>query len=229
MEEQKKRLTATKKAIAAFREEHPDFTDEHISSIVGATYPNLYEDNLEVAIEIVKELYRRQESWNDESFVSLLREMTDGRKLVRYGIEERKHARQWEKVQPFIERLYREAQTRTIYLSECPEYRDPDVRKYFDEIYSEKGSTLAQKFFYLLNNRALRDTDQVSGFVLPFHCYSEPNGDVVFTKKRRTRSDYDAAGRPITSERDISNGSSGCFGTVIIFLILYLTIFVSIS
>jgi len=47
---------------------------------------------------------------------------------------------------------------------------------------SDKGKTLAQKFYTLLNNRALYDTDQISGFVLPFHCYSEPNGDVVFTK-----------------------------------------------
>ena len=80
-------------------------------------------------------------------------------------------------------------------MSECPEYQDPEVKDYFENIYSDKGKTLAQKFYTLLNNRALYVTDQISGFVLPFHCYSEPNGDVVFTKNRRTINDYDADGK----------------------------------
>lgn len=222
-----KRLTATKGAIETFRKEHPNFTDEYLASCVENTYPQLYEDNHEVAIEIVKELYRRQEEWTDASFVSLLQEMTEGRKLVRFGIEERKHARVWAKVNPFIERLYKEAQERTIYLSECPEYQDEDVKQYFQEVYSDKGKTLAQKFFTLLNNRALYDTDQISGFVLPFHCYSEPNGDVVFTKNRRTKIDYDTNGNPIVSEAEIMNGNkdiaakknNGCLGVIIIVLL----------
>lgn len=195
-----KRLTATKGAIERFRKEHPNFTDDYLASFVESIYPQLYEDNLEVALEIVKELYRRQEEWNDASFYSLLQEMTEGRKLVRFCAEERKRARVWAKVDSFIERLYKEAQERTIYLSECIEYKDEGVKQYFEELYSDKGKTLAQKFFTLLNNRALRDTDQMSGFVLPFHCYSEPNGDVVFTKNRRTRADYDANGTPIKDE-----------------------------
>ena len=227
--EEKKRLTATKTAIAKFREEHPNFTDEHISSSVESTYPQLYEDNLEVAIEIVKELYRRQEPWTDDSFVALLKEMTEGRKLVRFGIEERKNAKVIAKVNPFIERLYREAQERTIYLSECPEYEDADVRQYFEEIYADKGKTLAQKFFTLFNNRALYDTDQVSGFVLPFHCYSEPNGDVVFTKNKRTLDDYDGNGQSLVNENDVikrnnavnnASSKSGCLGIVIIGIVL---------
>ena len=227
--EEKKRLTATKTAIAKFREEHPNFTDEHISSSVESTYPQLYEDNLEVAIEIVKELYRRQEPWTDDSFIALLREMTEGRKLVRFGIEERKNARVIAKVNPFIERLYKEAQERTIYLSECPEYKDEDVKQYFEEVYADKGKTLAQKFFTLLNNRALYDTDQISGFVLPFHCYSEPNGDVVFTKNKRTKDDYDGNGQSLVNENDVikrtnvlnnAYSKSGCLGIVIIGIVL---------
>jgi hypothetical protein len=151
---------------------------------------------------------------------------------VRFGIAERKQAKVVAKVNPFIERLYKEAQERTVYLSECPEYQDPDVKQYFEEIYSDKGKTLAQKFFTLLNNRALYDTDQISGFVLPFHCYSEPNGDVVFTKNKRTREDYDANGNSIRSESEIVNRDSytpsnstnvnkdGCLGIFIILLIL---------
>ena len=228
--EEKKRPTATKAAIAKFREEHPSFTDEHLAALVESTYPNLYEDNLEVAIEIVKELYRRQEPWTDDSFVALLKEMTEGRKLVRFGIEERKNARVIAKVNPFIERLYKEAQERTIYLSECPEYKDEDVKHYFEEVYADKGKTLAQKFFTLLNNRALYDTDQISGFVLPFHCYSEPNGDVVFTKNKRTKDDYDGNGHSLVSEKEVisrsayvSNSSSkkgGCLGLFIIGIVL---------
>ena len=230
--EQKKRLTATKAAIAKFREEHPSFTDDYLASSVESIYPKLYEDNLDVAIEIVKELYRRQEEWTDATFTSLLREMTEGRKLVRFGIAERKQAKVVAKVNLFIERLYKEAQERTVYLSECPEYQDPDVKQYFEEIYSDKGKTLAQKLFTLLNNRALYDTDQISGFVLSFHCYSEPNGDIVFTKNKRTREDYDANGNSIRSESEIVNRDSytpsnstnvnkgGCLGIFIILLIL---------
>lgn len=228
--EEKKRLTATKAAIAKFREEHAGFTDEQLVSLVESTYPKLYEDNLEVAIEIVKELYRRQEPWTDDSFVALLREMTEGRKLVRFGIEERKNARVIAKVNPFIERLYKEAQERTIYLSECPEYKDEDVKQYFEEVYADKGKTLAQKFFILLNNRALYDTNQISGIVLPFHCYSEPNGDVVFTKNKRTKDDYDGNGHSLVNEKevisrsdDVSSNSSnkgGCLGVVFVGLLL---------
>ena len=229
--EQKKRLTATKAAIAKFREEHPSFTDDYLVSSVESIYPNLYEDNLEVAIEIVKELYRRQEAWTDATFTSLLREMTEGRKLVRFGIAERKQAKVIAKVNPFIERIYKEAQERTIYLSECPEYQDPDVKQYFEDVYSDKGKTLAQKFFTLLNNRALYDTDQISGFVLPFHCYSESNGDVVFTKNKRTKEDYDENGNPLRSEKEIRNDNnstigitntnrSGCLGFFLTVLIL---------
>ena len=138
--EEKKRLTATKAAIAKFREEHPVFTDDYLASSVDNIYPNLYEDNFEVAMEIVKELYRRQEEWTDATFTALLREMTEGRKLVRFGIAERKHAKVIAKVNPFIERLYKEAQERTIYLSECPEYQDEDVKQYFEEVYSETAS-----------------------------------------------------------------------------------------
>ena len=231
--EEKKRLTATKAKIEKFREEHPMFTNEYLASLVKKIYPNLYEDNFEVAMEIVKELYRRQEEWTDATFTDLLREMTRGRKLVRFGIEERKQARVMSKVNPFIERLYKEAQNRTIYLSECPEYQDEEVKQYFTEVYSDKGKTLAQKFFNLLNNRALYDTNQVSGFVLPFHCYTEPNGDVVFTKNKRTRDDYDTNGYPLKNEIDFLNSNKqssietstpnnkGCFGVLLVLLLVF--------
>lgn len=75
---------------------------------------------MEVAIEIVKELYRRQKEWTDESFSSLLQEMTEGRKLVRFETKVRKQAQIFEKVNPFIERLYHEAQRKTIFFVRMP-------------------------------------------------------------------------------------------------------------
>ena len=217
-----KRLNATKAGIERFRNKHPEFTDEHISQIVESCYPDFFENNLDAAIQVVKELYRRQAEWTDESFVSLLHEMKGKGWLDGLSIEAHRESRRIINVQNLIERIYKEAQTRTLYLSECQEYEDEDVKQYFRDIYSDKDNTLAQKFFYLLNNRALRDTDQMSGFVLQFHCYSEPNGDVVFTKNRRTRSDYDASGRPIRSERDIANG--GCLGVIVVLIALCATL-----
>ncbi len=111
--EEKKRLTATKAAIAKFREEHPAFTDEYLASSVENTYPDLYLDNLEVAIEIVKELYRRQEELTDESFVALLREMTEGRKLVRYGKEVIKTGQIMAKVRQLLDEIYHDAHKKT--------------------------------------------------------------------------------------------------------------------
>lgn len=213
-EQEKKRLSATKAAIAKFREEHPMYTDGYLIASVESIFPNMYEDNLEVALAVVKELYRRQEDWNDETFTSLLYEMTDGRKLLSYTIEERERKRVWVKVNSFIERLYHEAQERTIYLSECPEYKDIDVKQYFDELYSGQGKTLAQKFFTVLNNRALKDTNQISGFVLPFHCYTEPNGDVIFTKKKRSQDEYGSG-----------SDNSGCLGVLLVAFIISLFVF----
>ena len=65
-----------------------------------------------------------------------------------------------------------------------------------------------------------RTTDDVfvQGNYLQFHCYTEPNGDIVFTKNRRTREDYDEEGNPLYSEEEIvkrqdqpENNKSGIF------------------
>ena len=69
-------------------------------------------------------------------------------------------------------------------------------------------------------------------FILPSHCYSEPNGDVVFTKNRRTKEDYDENGKPVINEEnvvkhlssDIKNTGSakgGCLGIIIIGIVLF--------
>ncbi len=74
------------------------------------------------------------------------------------------------------------------------------------------------------------DTNQVSGIVLPFHCYSEPNGDVVFTKNKRTKGDYDGNGSSMVTEKEVlsrtadapSNSSRkrGCLGIIIAGLVV---------
>lgn len=338
--EEKKRLTATKAAITKFREEHPSFTDEHLASLVESTYPKLYEDNLEVAIEIVKELYRRQEPWTDDSFVALLKEVTEAGKYHKYELEireikrnyqrcdilfdkiyreakeksfllsqcpeydkamkdfiikmygredltfaqiiynilnrkakedinpngyndlylqfhcypeknddvlftqedkgltdydesgmaeEMKRFRQISKSRILIDRIYEDARSKTMFLSQYPEYQDKEVKEYFVEICANNGRTLAQQLFALLNQKALDDAGELSGFILPFHCYSEPNGDVVFTKNKRTKDDYDENGHPLISEEVVINRTNvvndtsnkgGCLGVVVISIVL---------
>ena len=228
--EEKKRLTATKAAIAKFREDHPIFTDKYLASLVESTYPDLYLDNLEVAIEIVKELYRRQEDLTDESFVDLLREMTEGRKLVRYGKEVIKTGQIMAKVRQLLDEVYHDAHEKTIFWSQYPLSQDSDVKQHFEELCKQKGRTLAQQLYAEFNNRALYEAGELSGFILPFHCYSEPNGDVVFTKNKRTKEDYDGNGHSLVSEKEVinrsaevsSNSSSkgGCLGIVLIGLLV---------
>ena len=228
--EEKKRLTATKAAIAKFREEHPCFTDEYLASLVENTYPDLYLDNLEVAIEIVKELFRRQEDLTDESFVDLLREMTEGRKLVRYGKEVIKTGQIMAKVHQLLDEVYHDAHEKTVFWSRYPLSQDSDVKQHFEELCRQKGRTLAQQLYAEFNNRALYEAGELSGFILPFHCYSESNGDVVFTKNKRSKDDYDGYGHSLVSENDVirrstnvsSNSSSkgGCLGMVLVGLLL---------
>ena len=174
--EEKKRLTATKAAIAKFREEHPTFTDDYLVSSVERTYPDLYLDNLNVAVEIVKELYRRQEDLTDESFIALLREMTEGRKLVRYGKEVIKTGQIMAKVHQLLDEVYHDAHEKTVFWSQYPLSQDSDVKLHFEELCKQKGRTLAQQLYAEFNNRALYEAGELSGFILPFHCYSEPIG-----------------------------------------------------
>lgn len=228
--EEKKRQTATKAAIAKFRGEHPNFTDEHLISSVESTYPGLYLDNMEVALEVVKELYRRQEDLTDENFLTLLREMTEGRKLVRYEKEVIKTGQIMSKVRELLDAIYHDAHEKTVYLSQYPGYEDPEVKQHFEELCKKKERTLAQQLYAEFNNRALYEAGELSGFILPFHCYSEPNGDVVFTKNKRTRGDYDGSGHSIVCEKDVINRSlnaekdtpkrSGCLGVVFICIVL---------
>ena len=222
-----KRLFATKGAIERFRLEHPTFTDEYISQIVENTYPNKFENTLDVAIEIIKELYRSQTDLTDKTFTGLLKEWTEKGNLNSYEIETRKQWQSIENRRSLLNRIYVDARTRTVYLSQYEEYQDEGVRKYYEERCRDKGRTLAKQLFYDLNQMALDKAGQLSGYILPFHCYSESNGDVVFTKNKRTKADYDAKGNSIVSEVDVvnRNGKSsrnGCLG-VFVGIILFMT------
>ena len=227
-----KRLTATKTAIAQFREVHPLFSDEHIIAIVEKLYPNVFEDPLIVGLEIVKELYRSQTEWTDETFVALLQDMKDSRKLIRYEIAVIQERQLWDKVRHLHESIYHDAQERTVFLSQYPEWQDFEVRNHLINWSQQRDRTLAKQLFAVLNNIALREAGEMSGFLLPFHCYQEKNGDIVFTKNRRTPSDYDEAGNPLYNEEDIvrrlnsvkQSGKSGCMGVIILTIILTLGI-----
>lgn len=225
-----KRLNATKVAMERFRSAHPKFTDEYISVLVKRAYPNKYEDNLEVAIEILKELYRSQVDLNDSTFMSLLEEWTEAQKLSAYEIETRKQWKTLHSVRQLLDKIYHDAQSQTVYLSQYEEYKVEGVKEHFDDICRTKERTLAKELFYKLNQMALDEAGELSGFILPFHCYSEPNGDVVFTKNKRTINDYDEKGNPIanevevvkrsTAENSSVSGKGGCLSIVIIVLVV---------
>jgi len=146
--------------------------------------------------------------------------------------EEMKRFRQISKSRILLDKIYKEAQVHTIFLSQCAEYQDEEIKQYFEELSTQKGRTLAKQLFYQLNQMALDEAGELSGFILPFHCYSEPNGDVVFTKNRRTKEDYDENGKPVINEEnvvkhlssDIKNTGSakgGCLGIIIIGIVLF--------
>ena len=204
-----KRRNATKSAIERFRSENPSFTDDYISELVERIYPNKFEDSLEVALEIVKELYRSHVNLTDDTFNELLQTWTEEGKLNGYDVETRKQWRSIENRRNLLNRIYVDARTKTVYLSQYEEFQDEGVRRYYEERCKDKDRTLAKQLFYDLNQMALDEAGELSGFILPFHCYSEPNGDVVFTKNKRTMADYNTQGKSIVSETDVENRLNG--------------------
>lgn len=227
-----KKKKATKVAIKDFRDSHPKFTDEHIVSIVKEHYPNIFFNNLDVAIEIVKELYRYQLEWTDESFLSTLQKEYNEGLLENFTSEKINSHNAFIKSRDLITKILEDAKKDTVFLSQYEEYKDPYVKRIFEEESKEKGKTLAQIFFSRLNQEALYQANMMSGFILPFHCYMEPNGDVVFTKLGRNLKDYDANGNPIVCEADVekrfwgntqktsSENKGGCLGIIILIAII---------
>ncbi len=201
-----KRGVATPKKMAEFREKYPEITDELITSIIHNTYPNIFVNDLEVATEIVRELIRRREDYNSENYMRALTDLYDSGALKRYTIEIQQRDLLSAKTRSLIQYIYETAQERTLYLSECEDYKDPQVKAYYDDICKQREKPLAKVLYSLLNVEAMkRTTDDlfVQGNYLQFHCYTEPNGDIVFTKNRRTRNDYDEEGKPLYSEEEI--------------------------
>ena len=225
-----KRRSATKVAIERFRTEHPTYTDDYLLSLIEKSYPNKFEDIPSIALEIVKELYRSKTNWTDESFIELLKKWTEEGSLKCHEIETRKQWRSIENRRNLLKRIYNDARSKTVYLSQYEEYQDEGVKKYYEDICRDKERTLAKQLFYDLNQMALDEAGELSGYILPFHCYSEPNGDVVFTKNKRTKEDYDGNGHSLVSEEDIihrtsikgSNSSQrgGCMGMILLGLLL---------
>lgn len=227
-----KRLNATKAAIERFRSEHPTYTDDYITELVESIYPDRFEDTHIIAIEILKEIYRSQKELNDGTFIDLLKKWAEEGNLNSYEIETRKQWKSIENRRNLLNRIYSDARTKTVYLSQYEEYQDEGVQRYYEERCRDKGRTLAKQLFYDLNQMALDEAGELSGFILPFHCYSEPNGDVVFTKNKRTRDDYDANGNPIKSESDLLRpqkrpsietsmpNKGGCLGVLLVLLLV---------
>jgi len=235
-QESQQRKVATQGAVAKYREQYATFTDEILVKFVDDLYPNIYEDSQVVANEIVKELFRNQVELNEKIFKRQLVYWADHYKLIGYTKACKKYEETMRQYNALIERIYEEAQRRTLYLSECPEYAAEGVKEYIDKLYEDRDKTLAQKLFSVLNNRALRDTDQMSGFVLPFHCYTEPNGDVIFTKQRREfkgekeRLEFEEIDDTEELENDEAqpvsqNIKSGCLGIVVFVSVIIASLF----
>jgi hypothetical protein len=165
-----------------------------------------------------------------------LTELYEGGALKRYTVEVQQRDLLFAKTKSFINYIYETAQERTLYLSECEDYKDPQVKAYYDDICKQREKPLAKVLYSLLNVEAMkRTTDDVfvQGNYLQFHCYTEPNGDIVFTKNRRTREDYDEEGKPLYNEEDIlkrknqsTNKNSGCMGIIILAIILSIGIII---
>ena len=227
-----KRGVATQKKMAEFREKFPEMTDDLITSIVSSAYPNIFVDNLEVATEIVRELIRRREEYSSENFMRALIELNNEGLLKGHTIEVQQQNLLFSKTKSLINYIYETAQERTLYLSECKDYKDPQVKAYYDDLCKQRKKPLAKVLYSLLNVEAMyRTTDDaiVQGNYLQFHCYTEPNGDIVFTKHRRTREDYDEEGNPLYSEEEIvkrntqpTSNTSGCLGVIVLAIVLSL-------
>lgn len=225
-----KRATATKKKITEFREKYVEMTDEVIIYIISATYPNIFVDNFEVAIEIVRELIRRREEYTIDIYKNTLIELYKDGKLKRYTIEVQQQNLLFAKKKALIEYIYETAQERTLYLSECENYNDLQLKEYFDEICKQKEKPLSKVLQSLLNVEAMyRTSDDV--FVqrnyLQFHCYTEPNGDIVFTKNHRPKECYDEEGKPLYSEEEIlkckkqsTSNNFGCLSVIVIMIVM---------
>lgn len=221
------RKVASQAAIQKYREQYPTFTDDLLTQYVDDLYPNVFDDSFVVAIEIVKELFRNQEELTEIAFKHQLVYWSDHYKLVGYTRACKKFEETMRQYNALIERIYVEAQQRTLYLSECPEYAFEGVKEYIDSLYEDKDKTLAQKLFALLNNRALRDSDQISGYVLPFHCYTEPNGDIIFTKQKRALN-TNSEQPQISPTTQGSFKKFGCLSVIFVLIIVIATIGVAL-
>lgn len=229
-EEPFKRAVATQKRIDEFRSKYPEITNEVLTNIVKDNYPNYFVDNEQVALEIVRELVRRREEYSEENFIRALIDLYEGESLKNYTIEVYERDMLYAKTKSFINYIYETAQNRTLYLSECEEYKDPRIKEYYENLCKQREKPLAKVLYSLLNVEAMhRTTDDVfvQGNYLQFHCYTEPNGDIVFTKNRRTKEDYDEDGKPLYNEEEMirrkntsQTTNSGCMSLIFIVIIL---------
>jgi hypothetical protein len=149
-----KRGVATPKKMAEFREKYPEMTDELITSIIHNTYPNIFVDDLEVATEIVRELIRRREEYTPENYMRALTDLFDAGTLKRYTIEVQQRDLLSAKTRSLIKYIYETAQERTLYLSECEDYKDPQVKAYYDDIELIQISQLVEDFGRYMNGAA---------------------------------------------------------------------------
>lgn len=182
--EKKLSRTATKKRIAEYRTSAPGITDEALLKVVVEVYPDKFTEPMEVGYEVVKECYREELPLTEESLKEQLQKLYEGRWLRKYDKEYQKGIELNKRKDILVEQIYKDAQRRTCYLSNYPD-ADDELLAFIDKIYPDKNR--AQTFYRLFCKYIF------NGYP-PFHSYTEPNGDIIFTKRRRSADDYDSNG-----------------------------------
>lgn len=241
--EEKKRRSATQSRMAEYISQNPIFEDKNFIECLIKPNTNIeycrYED---FSYEIIKEMYRRWLPLDEASFLLVFKNFEEEGRLRGYEVEWIKQRTISNEVDNLVNKIYNEAKNRTVFLSDFEEWNNPGVREVFEEKVSSDRS-LAQVFYYRLNRLAMEENglDSLVSFehCLPFHSYSEPNGDVVFTKNKRGLECYDENGNPLYSERqladniaasenDINNAMEKLFaiaGAIIVLVVLFMILF----
>ena len=186
MMEGKTRPSATKKRIEEYRATAPELTNEMLVEAIRNKYNDFFIDNIEVAIEAIKETYRNELPLTMENVMQQLEYLVEDRRLLQF-YKELQHIYSQEaqeiraKADKVIEDIYTEACKRTCRLSE---FADKEVLNYFNnESYKHREDmSLAEK----LNNLCCNYHCRVKGIV---SCYpnnfppfkpQQDGDDVVF-------------------------------------------------
>lgn len=207
MEEKVKKI-ANSKALKEYLQTSEDFRDEDSIAELVEQYANaVYEDPHEVGMRIVKEMFLRSETLDEETFANFFCYFEEEAVLRKYEVGHVKPGPAKDTILMLLNSIYKDAVQDTVYLSNYAAWQIEEVRNDFLR-YVREDRSLAMVFYQRLNRIAMKKNgSEEYEHCLPFHCYAEPNGDVVFTKNKRGPECYDAEGKPLYSEVQLTAGA----------------------